>query len=249
MTKAYSIGQLAKMVGVSVSTLRRWDKEALLVPSIITEGGHRRYTEDAVLQILNKRFKASAGDSSSDTSVVIPVDKIGMFQGETAQDFADRALKESTKLGEKLIRYQEELEAVVTLQRLTSNPIMTSLLEKEFERIETHIGELTNDLSEVAVDVLYTINKHYSNDILFDTAQNDHTLIMGGTLAELVDYLLFKNPAREGLKVQAKAIHSKKMLKLSLDFSELLRRIDFYYTSAGVSLRAIARKKNYLNVD
>ena len=42
MKKLISIGQAAKILGVSEITLRRWDKEGKL-PSIRTEGGHRRY--------------------------------------------------------------------------------------------------------------------------------------------------------------------------------------------------------------
>ena len=42
MNKLVSIGRAAKILGVSEITLRRWDKEGKL-PSIKTEGGHRRY--------------------------------------------------------------------------------------------------------------------------------------------------------------------------------------------------------------
>lgn len=42
MEKLVSIGKAAKILGVSEITLRRWDNEGRL-PSIKTEGGHRRY--------------------------------------------------------------------------------------------------------------------------------------------------------------------------------------------------------------
>lgn len=38
-----SIGEVASIFGVSISTLRRWHKQKLLVPSFITPGHHRRY--------------------------------------------------------------------------------------------------------------------------------------------------------------------------------------------------------------
>ena len=38
-----SIGEKARECGVSVATLRRWDKRGLLKPDIITAGGRRRY--------------------------------------------------------------------------------------------------------------------------------------------------------------------------------------------------------------
>lgn len=38
-----SIGETAKLLGVSVSTLRRWEVEKTLLPAYRTVGGHRRY--------------------------------------------------------------------------------------------------------------------------------------------------------------------------------------------------------------
>ena len=38
-----SIGETALFLGVSVSTLRRWDNQGLFLPCIKTCGGHRRY--------------------------------------------------------------------------------------------------------------------------------------------------------------------------------------------------------------
>ena len=38
-----SIGQASQMLGVSISTLRRWEVEKRLLPSYRTKGGHRRY--------------------------------------------------------------------------------------------------------------------------------------------------------------------------------------------------------------
>jgi predicted site-specific integrase-resolvase len=42
MKKLVSIGDASKILGVSIPTLRRWDKEGRLVP-IKTDAGHRRY--------------------------------------------------------------------------------------------------------------------------------------------------------------------------------------------------------------
>jgi len=38
-----SIGQAALAIGVSVSTLRRWEREKRISPTHKTAGGHRRY--------------------------------------------------------------------------------------------------------------------------------------------------------------------------------------------------------------
>ena len=43
-----SIGQVSLLIGVSVSTLRRWEADERLLPSFRTKGGHRRYNLQAV---------------------------------------------------------------------------------------------------------------------------------------------------------------------------------------------------------
>ena len=47
-----SIGQTASALGVSIATLRRWDRDGFLKPSFRTVGGHRRYD----LELLENRF-------------------------------------------------------------------------------------------------------------------------------------------------------------------------------------------------
>lgn len=39
-----SIGQAAELLGISISTLRRWEKEGYFCASYRTKGGHRRYS-------------------------------------------------------------------------------------------------------------------------------------------------------------------------------------------------------------
>ena len=47
-----SIGQVSKLLGVSISTLRRWEKEDKLIPDFRTKGNHRRYS----LQKIKEEF-------------------------------------------------------------------------------------------------------------------------------------------------------------------------------------------------
>ena len=47
-----SIGKAAKLIGVSISTLRRWDSSQSLSPQSRTLGGHRRYN----LEFLKEKF-------------------------------------------------------------------------------------------------------------------------------------------------------------------------------------------------
>ena len=49
-----SIGQTARIIGVSISTLRRWDKSKVFTPDSFTIGGHRRYKRENVYHFANK---------------------------------------------------------------------------------------------------------------------------------------------------------------------------------------------------
>ena len=50
-----SIGQAAEVIGVSISTLRRWEEEELFKPDFRTKGGHRRYDLSRIeREFLNK---------------------------------------------------------------------------------------------------------------------------------------------------------------------------------------------------
>lgn len=49
MASNYKIGEAAKVLGVSIQTLRRWAKEGTLVPDFVSPGGHRFYSS-AVLE-------------------------------------------------------------------------------------------------------------------------------------------------------------------------------------------------------
>lgn len=50
----YSIGKFAKETGVSISTLRRWDKEGKLLPAFVSEGGTRYYSDEQLFDLLGK---------------------------------------------------------------------------------------------------------------------------------------------------------------------------------------------------
>ena len=55
MEKHYSIAQFAKLSGISKSTLRRYDKENKLKPAYTSSGGHRRYTESQLFELIGKK--------------------------------------------------------------------------------------------------------------------------------------------------------------------------------------------------
>lgn len=53
----YRPGTFAKLIGVSTTTLRNWDKQGILKPALKTPGGERRYSEEQLQQILQNKSK------------------------------------------------------------------------------------------------------------------------------------------------------------------------------------------------
>ncbi|HCF29419.1 MAG TPA: IS607 family transposase, partial [Cyanobacteria bacterium UBA11049] len=50
------IGEAAKLRGVSIDTLRRWEKSGK-IQALRTEGGHRRYRVADLLKVDNPHFR------------------------------------------------------------------------------------------------------------------------------------------------------------------------------------------------
>jgi DNA-binding transcriptional MerR regulator len=46
MAAVFSSGDLARATGNTVRTIRFYEEEGLLAPTVVSDGGHRRYTED-----------------------------------------------------------------------------------------------------------------------------------------------------------------------------------------------------------
>ncbi len=55
MNKMLSVSEAAKILGVSISTLRRWEKEGKLIPDIRTKGGQRRYKLSSLFPELKRK--------------------------------------------------------------------------------------------------------------------------------------------------------------------------------------------------
>jgi len=51
----YSIGEFAKKIGVTIHTLREWDKSGKLKPEYRSKGNHRYYSDNQLNELLQKR--------------------------------------------------------------------------------------------------------------------------------------------------------------------------------------------------
>ncbi len=55
MSNYYAIGDAAKLIGVTVQTLRNWDKTGRLKPHHVAESGFRYYSQDQINQVIGIR--------------------------------------------------------------------------------------------------------------------------------------------------------------------------------------------------
>lgn len=55
--KQYNISKASALLGVSSQTLRNWDKNGILKPSIVTESGYRYYTDNDLASFISSSYK------------------------------------------------------------------------------------------------------------------------------------------------------------------------------------------------
>ena len=60
MDKLLTIKEAQEMLNVSKTTLQRWDNSGKLI-AVRTEGGHRRYKESDINNLMNKRDNVNYG--------------------------------------------------------------------------------------------------------------------------------------------------------------------------------------------
>ncbi len=71
MTDRYTIGQLARHVGVPTSTVRYYERRGLLRPERRTRGNYRLYGEDALDRLRFTRSAQAAGFTLADITALL----------------------------------------------------------------------------------------------------------------------------------------------------------------------------------
>ena len=102
-------GELAKRMGVTVRTLQHYDREGLLAPSCISEGGRRLYMNKDVVKIHQILSLKHLGFSLSDIkSRLISLDK--------PAEVADILTEQAAIVQKKIEALSESLNALETLR-------------------------------------------------------------------------------------------------------------------------------------
>ena len=101
----YTTGELAKLCGVSVRTVQYYDDRGILVPSALSEGGRRLYTEDDLRRMHVICFLRQIG---------LPINGISaLFAEDNPKNIISVLLEDQEKLLKKeLAECQEKLELI-----------------------------------------------------------------------------------------------------------------------------------------
>lgn len=113
MEKTYSIGEFAKLTGMTERTLRHYDQTDLLKPSEYTERGHRIYNNESIGQlqkiVVLKFLDLSLGEISE-------------YLKQPEQDLASTLVNQATMLEEKRNQIETVLQAIARVQKTVSGP-------------------------------------------------------------------------------------------------------------------------------
>jgi DNA-binding transcriptional MerR regulator len=120
-----SSGDLARSTGNTVRTIRFYEEEGLLKPAVVSEGGHRRYTEDDLERLRLISDLRELGLSLCEIRSILEL-RTGC---ETAAEFAIRFqqvlvghLEQAQRRLERLRRMKRELvDALSTIQERLSS--------------------------------------------------------------------------------------------------------------------------------
>jgi DNA-binding transcriptional MerR regulator len=106
----YTTGEIAKLCGVSVRTVQYYDARNILVPSELSEGGRRLYSEDDLKRMRIICFLCEAG---------VPINSIGeLFAEEHPEKVISILLDQQEQtLREELEEQQKKLSIIETIKR------------------------------------------------------------------------------------------------------------------------------------
>lgn len=106
----YSTGEVAKLCGVTVRTVQYYDSRNILVPSALSEGGRRLYSEEDL-----KRMKVICFLRSLD----LPINAIAeLLAEEHPENVIDLLLQQQeNELREEVRQRQEKLDKLIALQK------------------------------------------------------------------------------------------------------------------------------------
>ncbi len=110
----YTTGEVAKLCGVSVRTVQYYDSRSILIPSELSEGGRRLYSEEDLQRMRIICFLREAG---------VPISRISeLFEEEHPENVISLLLDtQESELKNELSEVQKKLAIIDTIKRELKN--------------------------------------------------------------------------------------------------------------------------------
>ena len=149
-----SIGQAATLLGVSISTLRRWEREGFLLPAFRTFGGHRRFSLEK-LEILFDTEKQAPERSGA---------RVLAYARVSSHDQKKDLETQKEKLEIYCRQHFDDFEIIADLGSGLNykKPGLKKLLRSIFLRQTTHLILNHKDrLLRVGSEIIFELCKHF----------------------------------------------------------------------------------------
>lgn len=106
----YTTGELARLCGVTVRTVQYYDTRGILIPSALTEGGRRLYSEEDVKRMKTICFLRELG---------LPIDTVGQLLSEPDPGSVISLLLDQQRqvLADEVRERQEKLDKLAELEK------------------------------------------------------------------------------------------------------------------------------------
>ena len=143
-----TVGELAKKMGTTVRTLQYYDKEGLLSPAAVSEGGRRLYTHKDMIRLHQIQALKSLGFSLSDI-------KTRLVSLDTPKEVAEVLTQQAQAIREKIGELTETLSAVEALRTE-----VIQMQEVDFKKYADIVVNLRMD------NEYYWLIKHFDDAML-----------------------------------------------------------------------------------
>ncbi len=140
---SYSVGQVARLAGVTVRTLHHYDETGLVSPSGRTAAGYRQYEDDDLLRLQQVLFYREPG---------FPLDEIAILLDDARVNALEHLRRQHGLLTARIVRL-EEIRAAVQLAmearqmgiNLTAEEILEVFGEHDPTRYAEEVAERWGD--------------------------------------------------------------------------------------------------------
>lgn len=136
----YTVGQLAKLMDVSVRTLHYYDEIGLLKPSAKSEAGYRYYTKDDLIQLQQILVLKQLGFKLTQIKEMLGHSKSKPKKAEKWKQVFEMELEKIAKEKRRLEQMEQSLHAVLHSLELTGD-VTTDYIVAIIQSVQMDYGE------------------------------------------------------------------------------------------------------------